>query len=199
MIFDNVSKQFLNMNPNQIGSETERYVVLDAEQEARLQTILDYNEMVKANNENPANPKLYEKRIDVKWVLTDEETEKTLAELKAEKKRLLDIAHKAEIEKGYTYNTWNYPISDNTVNNIIKQETLIKIAERKSVTIDSFQLTDGSGVDRTFTAEQYYDFALGYAIVTAKIEKWYSNRRNAIENAQNGSELDVISTDFPTE
>jgi hypothetical protein len=136
---------------------------------------------------------------DITYIFTGVETptpEPTLEELKAIKLNSLNGKLKIEVDKGYTYNTWNYPISENTVNNIIKQETLIKIAERKDVIIDSFQLTDGSNVDRIFTLAQYSDFALGYAVITAKIEKWYANKRNLILNASTQLELEEINIDF---
>lgn len=139
---------------------------------------------------------------DLTYIITGTATpepEPTLEEKKAIKSNTLNANLKVQIDAGYTYNTWNYPISDNTVNNIIKQETLIKIAERKNVTMDSFQLTDGSNIDRTFTLSQYSDFALGYAILTAKIEKWYATKRNLITNAQNETALNDIDLDFPSE
>lgn len=133
---------------------------------------------------------------DVSYIVTGVETPKTLNELKAEKLKSLSENYDAKINTGYTYNNWGYPISENTIKNIVEQETLIKIAERNNISIDSFQLTDGIGIDRTFTLEQYNEFALGYGTLTAQVKKAFATIRNSINNSENETELNGINTEI---
>jgi len=178
------------------------YIELRVAQAKKYDDLITFNKNAIINNAIEENKKIALKKLDLNYIITGvatPEPELTLDELKEAKKTTLNTNLKVQVDNGYTYNTWNYPISENTFSNIIKQETMIKIAERKGVTIDSFQLTDGSNVDRTYTAEQYNDFAFGYALVTAKIEKWHASIRNAINNASNETILNAIDLAFPTE
>lgn len=176
MIYDKISKQFINMNPNQIGSETDRFVILNEEQIQRA------NEMISAGHFNED------------YVLEGTITPPTLEYLKGIATETVKNNFYLLIKDGCAYNGFVFNYDENTMNNILLQKNRYEFEGG-----DIFKISDRTKTKRQFTKNQLWAFGAEFSGYLAPRKEWYSDIMNEIEKAETIEALNLINLEYPTE
>ena len=186
MIFDNILNIYTTTPINQIPENERgvRYIELTAEQVER------YNNWVSnIGGSIPNNWVLTGEGIDYNSILT----EKQLREAKSSKLSELQANYQSKLDEGYSYGGFTFNLDENTKGNIGDWISLNTIS---GGTITDYYITDNSNNQRHFTAPQFAEFGVGFGSVYATLKSAFSNKRNAINNATNQSELDEVVITF---
>lgn len=176
MIYDKISKQFIDMNPNQIGSEVDRFVILNEEQIQRA------NEMISAG------------QFDEDYVLEGTITPPTLEYLKEVKLNDLIANYTSNVSDGYYDKITGITLSKTDKDIMLFSQDvngvrLLILDNNKPDTIPIFDLYDNS---IRLTTDVYISLMCRYYIHNRNLFGLLKTKTQQIKDAEDISELNNI-------
>lgn len=176
MIYDKISKQFINMNPNQIGSETDRFIVLDESQIQRA------NEMISAGQFNED------------YMLTGEVTAPTLEQLKEAKLNDLIANYTSNVSDGYYDEITGITLSKTDKDIMLFSQDvngvrLLILDNNKPDTITIFDIND---VPKTILTDNYISLMTRYYLHNRGLFELLKGKTLAVQSARDETELNEI-------
>lgn len=188
MIYDKISKQFIDMNPNQIGSEVDRFVILNEEQIQRANEIIN------------------EGHFNEDYMLNGTITAPTLDVLKGIKLGELNTNYINKLAKGLNYNLngvdYKFNLDDNTEDNIAKQKIdwdIQKTQDDYDENTIAFAITNADKHQVIFNLTTFLNFSAAFGRILKSIKIDYASKRNAIALSETIEELNAVGITFGEE